>query len=229
MPSPITATSVLKKLKSLANPRNVAGMARFGIPTHHALGIPAPVLKKIAREIGRDQAIAEALWKSGIHEARCLAALVGDPAKMTERQMERWVKQIEGWDECDACCWYLFNLTPVAYRKAIEWSRRKEEFVKRAGFALMASLALHDKAAPDAKFLRFLPVIKRQANDDRNFVRKAVNWALRQIGKRNLKLNRAAIQTAKEIRALGARSARWIASDALRELSGTAVQKRLRG
>jgi 3-methyladenine DNA glycosylase AlkD len=225
---PPTAPAILKKLKSLSNPKSLASMARFGIPTDHALGIPSPVLKRIAKEVGRDQAIASALWKSGIHEARCLAALVGDPTTITEAEMERWARQITAWDECDACCWYLFDLTPIAYRKAMEWSRRKEEFVKRAGFALMASLALHDKAAGDEKFWKFLPAIKRQANDERNFVRKAVNWALRQIGKRNLRLNRAAIRAAREIRAQGSRSARWIAADALRELTGTAVQKRLR-
>ena len=229
MPKKTTAAAILRKLKSLANPRNVEGMARFGIPTENALGIPAPALKKIARQIGRNQAIAESLWKSGIHEARCLAALVGDPERITEAQMERWAKEIRAWDECDACCWYLFNLTPIAYRKAMQWSGRKEEFVKRAGFALMASLALHDKSAGDTKFLKFLPAIKREANDDRNFVRKAVNWALRQIGKRNPKLNTAAIRMAKEIRASETRSARWIAADALRELTGAAVQRRLRG
>ena len=143
--------------------------------------------------------------------------------------MERWAKEIRAWDECDACCWYLFNLTPIAYRKARQWSGRKEEFVKRAGFALMASLALHDKSAGDAKFLKFLRAIRREANDDRNFVRKAVNWALRQIGKRNPNLNTAAIRMAKEIRASETRSARWIAADALRELTGAAVQRRLRG
>jgi len=202
-------------------------MSRFGIPTDNALGIPTPVLKKLAKEIGRDQALAQDLWSSGIHEARSLAALIGDANKISERQIERWVKEIDSWDVCDGCCWYLFNRTPFAYRKAMEWSRRNEEFVKRAGFALMASLAVHDKTAPDGKFLRFLPVIKREAKDDRNFVRKAVNWALRQIGKRNLKLNRAAIQTAREIRRLDSRSARWIAADALRELAGEAVQNRL--
>lgn len=203
-------------------------MSRFGIPNDNALGIPTPSLKKVAKEIGCDQALAERLWKSGLHEARSLAALIGDPDKIAERQMERWVIEIDSWDICDGCCWYLFNRTPVAYRKAVEWSRREEESVKRAGFALMASLAVHDKTAPDKGFLRFLPVIKREANDDRNFVRKAVNWALRQIGKRNLKLNRAAIRTAYEIRRMNTRSARWIAADALRELAGEAVQKRLR-
>lgn len=228
MPGQTTAAGILKKLHSLSDPARIEGAARFAIPTHNLLGIRAPVLKKIAREIGRDQAIAEALWESDIREARSIAAMTADPARITERQVERWVRDFDSWDACDGCCLYLFAYLPYAWRKVFEWSRRKREFEKRAGFALAAVLAVHDKAAPDEKFLKFLPVIQREAGDHRNFVKKAVNWALRQIGKRNRRLNRAATRTAREIHRQASPSARWIASDALRELTSAAVQKRLR-
>ena len=224
-----TAAATLKKLRLLADPKALAGMAKFGIRTHNALGISVPLLKRLAREIGRDHALAQQLWNSGIHDARHLAALIDEPGKVTERQMERWVKDFDSWDVVDGCCSYLFDKTPYAYCKAVEWSRRSEEYVKRAAFSLMAVLAVHDKQAGDGKFVKFLPIIKREARDERNFVKKAVNWALRQIGKRNVKLNRAAIKAAEEIRRIDSRSARWIAADALRELTGPAVQNRLRG
>ncbi|MBI3945290.1 MAG: DNA alkylation repair protein [Armatimonadetes bacterium] len=219
-PKSLRPEDALDRLRALANPANVAGMARFGINSHHTLGIPIPALRKLAREAGRDHALADALWESGVHEARILAALVDDPALVTEEQMERWVAGFDSWDVCDQVCSNLLDRTPFAYRKAAEWSARPEEFVKRAGFALMAALAVHDKAAPDAAFLAFLPLIERETGDDRNFVKKAVNWALRQIGKRNGGLRGAAIETARRVRGQGSRSARWIASDALRELEG---------
>jgi 3-methyladenine DNA glycosylase AlkD len=168
------------------------------------------------------------LWESGIHEARILASFVDDPRLVSERQMELWVRDFDSWDVCDQCCSALFDKTPFAYSKAAEWGRREEEFVKRAGFALMAALSVHDKKAADAAFLAFLPIIKKGAADERNFVKKAVNWALRQIGKRNLSLNKAAIRAADEISKMGPKSARWIASDALRELMSAPVKKRLR-
>lgn len=227
-PGKATAAGILKKLHSLSNPERVAGAARFAVPTENLLGIPAPVLKKLAKEIGRNQEVAEALWKSGIHEARSLAALTADPARISERQVERWVRQFDSWDICDGCCLYLLAYLPYAWRKVFEWSRREREFEKRAAFSLVACLTVHDKAAPDPKFLKFLPVIAREAGDNRNFVKKAVNWALRQIGKRNRRLNRAAIRTAREVRRQNSPSARWIAADALRELTGEAVQARLR-
>ena len=220
---------VLARLRSLADPKQLQGMARFGITVDNSLGgIRTPVLKKLGREIGKDHQLAEQLWKCGLHEARHLAAFIGEPERVTERQMERWVKDFDSWDVVDGTCLYLFVKTPYAHRKAVEWSRRKEEFVKRAAFTLMAVLAVHDKQAGDEKFVKFLPIIKRESTDERNFVKKAVNWALRQIGKRNMKLNQAAIKVAKEIRAIDSRSARWIAADALRELSSEAVQKRLK-
>ncbi len=223
-----TALQIIRRLKQLADPRVRRAMARFAVAIDKAVGSPPPALRKLAREIGKDHQLAEDLWKSGIHEARTLAALIDDPKLVTAEQTERWLRGFDSWDVCDCCCGNLFDKTPFAYRKAVEWSRRKEEFAKRAGFALMAALAVHDKAAPDQKFLCFLPVIKRAAADDRNFVKKAVNWALRQIGKRNLKFNRAATRAAKEIRKLDSSAARWIAADGLRELTGRAVQERLR-
>ena len=214
----------LSTLKRQANPANVAGMARFGINPRGTLGVSIPALRKLAKEIGRDHALARQLWVSGIHEARVLAGLIADPAALTEREMERWVHDFDSWDICDQVCSNLFDKTPWAWKKAVEWTSRDKEFVKRAGFVLMAALSVHDKAAPDAGFLAFLPIIRREAVDDRNFVKKAVNWALRQIGKRNERLRKAAVKTAKNIRKIDSRSARWIAADALRELQ--AVRKR---
>jgi 3-methyladenine DNA glycosylase AlkD len=203
-------------------------MARFGIRAKIAYGLSAPQVHRLAREIGKDHQLAQQLWRTGIHDARHVAALIDEPARVTETQMERWARDFDSWDIVDGCCLYLFLLTEAAWKKALEWSRREEEYVKRAGFSLMAYLAIHDKQAEDAKFARLLPIIRRHAEDDRNFVKKAVNWALRQIGKRNLRLNRLAVRTAKQIRRADSRSARWIAADALRELTGPAVQRRLR-
>lgn len=218
---------ILQQLESLSNPEAVAGMARFGINSNNTYGVSIPALRKIARETGKDHALALALWQSGIHEARILAGMIDEPEKVTEEQMESWAMDFDSWDVCDQVCSNLFDKTEFAYRKAHEWSGRKEEFVKRAGFVLMAALAVHDKRAGDEKFLEFLNIIKREAVDDRNFVKKAVNWALRQIGKRNLNLNNAAIETAKEIQKIDSKAARWIASDTLRELTGEKVQKKL--
>ena len=218
---------VLKRLKSLANPENVAGMARFGINPENTLGISVPTLRKMAREIGKNHALAQELWASRVHEARSLAALIDDPRQVTEDQMERWVADFDSWDVCDGCCGDLFDKTEFAYRKAVEWAGRDEEFVKRAGLALMAWLAVHDKRAPDEAFAAFLPVIERESADGRNFVKKAVNWALRQIGKRNASLNAMAVRTAQEIQSMGSKPGRWIASDALRELTSDKVRERL--
>jgi 3-methyladenine DNA glycosylase AlkD len=218
---------VLERLKSLGNPEAVAGMARFGINPENTYGISIPVLRKLAREIGRDHLLAEQLWSSGVHEARILASMVDEPRLVTEEQLERWAAEFDSWDVCDQCCGNLFDKTEFAYRKAIEWPARDEEFVKRAGFALMAWLAFHDKRAPDEAFLAFLPVIVRESADGRNYVKKAVNWALRQVGKRNAALNIMAIDAAREIQARGSKAGRWIAADALRELTSEAVRERL--
>jgi 3-methyladenine DNA glycosylase AlkD len=221
-PRAARAGEVIARLESMGDPANVAGMARFGIrPRTRVLGISVVAMRKLARDLGRDHALANALWRSGIHEARLLATMVDDPSQVTEAQADRWVRTLDSWDVCDQLCGNLLDRTPFAADKALEWSRREPEFEKRAAFALMASLALKD-GAPERTLEKFLPVIRREAIDDRNFVKKAVNWALRQIGKRSDGLRRKAIATAERIATLDARSARWIASDALRELRGRA-------
>lgn len=219
---------VLDQLKAQANPEAVAGMARYGINPENTYGVSIPTLRKMARKIGKNHELAQQLWTSGIHEARILASMVDQPGSVTEAQMERWAKDFDSWDVCDQCCNNLFRRTAFAYQKADEWHTREAEFVKRAGFVLMACLAVHDKQAGDDTFVAFLPAIKSEAADSRNFVKKAVNWALRQIGKRNLNLNEAAIQTARKIQEIDSKSACWIAKDALRELTGDKVQQRLR-
>ncbi|MHB8856579.1 MAG: DNA alkylation repair protein [Bellilinea sp.] len=223
-PEPLTAAQLIEHLREMANPENAAGMARFGINPANTLGVSMPQLRALARG-RRDHQAALELWASGIHEARILAALVDDPALLTEAQMEDWVQDFDSWDVCDQVCMNLFDRNPLAYAKAIEWAGREAEFVKRAGFALMACLAWHDKGAADERFLEFLPVIQRESTDRRNFVKKAVNWALRQIGKRNPALNQAAIIAAREIQAVESPTARWIAADALRELENLPAEK----
>ncbi len=218
---------VVRELESLSDPEAVKGMARYAIATERAYGVSIPNLRRIAKTIGINHDLAQQLWSTETRETRILASMVDDPAEVSEGQMERWVRDFDSWEVCDQCCSNLFDKTKFAYGKAVEWSARKEEFVKRAGFVLMAALAVHDKAAGNEEFTRFLPIIRREASDSRNFVKKAVNWALRQIGKRNAVLNLRAIETAEKIQALELTSAKWIASDALRELRGDAVQRRL--
>ncbi|MCX6776669.1 MAG: DNA alkylation repair protein [Candidatus Micrarchaeota archaeon] len=218
---------ILKELKSLSDPKALEGMARFGININNTYGVSIPELRALAKKIGKSHELAQGLWASGIHEARILAGMVDDPEMVTEKQLDEWASEFDSWDVCDQCCSNLFGETRFAYKKAFEWSSREEEFVKRAGFAMMAVLAVHDKNAKDEEFMKFLPVIKRKSVDERNFVKKAVNWALRQIGKRNSKLNRAAVKAAEEIEKMNSKSAKWIASDALRELTSHAVKKRL--
>jgi 3-methyladenine DNA glycosylase AlkD len=223
----VTAADIVARLEALGSPENRAGMARFGIDTSRALGISVTQLRAVAKELPRDRALAQKLWETGIHEARLLATMVDDPGAVDVRQMEAWSAEFNSWDLVDQCCSNLFVKTPWAVPKATEWTRRGEEFVKRAGFALIASLAIHDKKAPDEVFERFLPLIEAQAGDDRNFVKKAVNWALRQIGKRNRSLNLRAIAVAERLEERDERAARWIGRDALKELGGDAVQRRL--
>ncbi len=220
--------NVIDKLKSKAQPENLEGMTRYGIPPEQRLCIPVPDLRKLAKEIGRDHKLALDLWRIGIGEARILAAMIDEPDKLTEEQMEDWVKDINSWDICDQVCMNLFSKNQLAWNKIIDWSEREEEFVKRTAFSLIACLAWHDKKASDDEFIELLPIVVREATDERNFVKKAVNWALRNIGKRNINLNKAAINTAKEIQQLDSRAARWISSDAIRELESDAVQNRLR-
>jgi len=214
-----TAGEIITRLRALGNPRDSEGQRRYGItPKGEHLGIRAPVLRDIARQYRHNHPLALELWKSGLHEARVLAALIDDPAQVTPGQMEQWARDCDNWGVTDACCCVLFDRTPFAEEQAHAWSKRKAEFVKRCGYVLMAGMAVHRKELPDDIFLRFLPVIRREANDERNFVKKAVNWALRQIGKRNPRLRRAAIAEAKRIVKLDTKAARWIARDALREL-----------
>src|SRR5215470_3596938 len=224
-----TKASVLRELRGVADPSVKAKMAYFGVDVPKAHGISAPVLHQFAKQIGRSQELAEKLWQSGIHEARILASLIGEPEKITSAQMERWVRDFDSWDVVDAACCYLYAYAKPAWSKIQPWSRRKPEFEKRAAFSLLAYLSYKDKEAPDERFRRSFRLIEREACDERNFVRKAVNWALRNIGKRNLALNRRAIEAAERIRRQDSRSARWIAADALRELKSDAVQRRLQG
>lgn len=219
---------VIRKLQRLSDPRAVAGMARYGIKPTKAFGVSIPNLRAVAKEIGTDHELALELWRSGIHEARILASMIADPDRTTERLVDSWVKDFDSWDTCDQCCMNLFRHTGFAYAKAVEWSADDKEYVKRAGFVMMACLAAGDKKADNEKFLELLPIIQRDAGDSRNYVQKAVNWALRQIGKRNASLNRKAIETAEEIQKMSLRSAKWIASDALRELRSEEVQTRFK-
>ena len=223
-----TKATALSELESLADPKVRARLSYFGVNVPKAYGISAPVLHAFARHIGKDQSLAEELWSSGIHEARILAALIGESEKVTATQMERWVRDFNSWDVVDTACCYLYAAAKPAWDKTYEWSNRSAEFEKRAAFSLAAYLSYKDKSAEDARFERFLSVIEREAHDERNFVRKAVNWALRNIGKRNLRLNAAAVRSAERIRQQDSRTARWIAADALRELKSDAVQARLR-
>ncbi|MBL8185503.1 MAG: DNA alkylation repair protein [Blastocatellia bacterium] len=223
---------IVKRLEAMGSPENVAGMARFGIVTRRAFGVAASDLKQIAKEIKNGtndrHALALRLWKTGIHDARAVAYLIDDPKKVTEDQMESWAADFDNWAIVDGTCGHLFCRSHFAYKKAVEWSSRDAEFVKRAGIVLMAWLAVHDKKAADAQIAEFLPILEQHAGDERNFVKKAVNWSLRQIGKRNLNLNGLAIETAERIKQQNTRTARWIASDAIRELTSNGVQTRLK-
>jgi 3-methyladenine DNA glycosylase AlkD len=207
---------ILRRLESLRNPENLAGMQKYGITPAHAYGVKIPDLRKLAKEAGRDHDLALRLWHKDTRETRILASMIDVPEQVTDY-----------WEICDQCCINLFEKTPFAYAKAVEWSEREAEFVKRTGFVLMARLAVSDKQAVDARFIPFLAIIEREADDGRNFVKKAVNWALRQIGKRSIWLNQQAIETAMAIQQRPSRSASWIASDALTELKSQPVQARL--
>jgi 3-methyladenine DNA glycosylase AlkD len=234
-------TRLLAELRAMGSERDRAGMARFGINVADAFGVSVVALRKLARRLGTDHALALALWTTGNHEARLLACFVDDPELVTPAQMEAWAAAFDSWDVCDQATCSLFDRTAHAWEKAVAWARRDEEWVKRGGFALMAGLAAHDGAAGDAAFRKLLPVIERGAFDERNFVRKAVNWALRNIGKRNVALNAAAVACAERIRAAAnrraggerggdpaVRAARWVAADALRELTSAKQRARLR-
>jgi len=218
---------IISKLQSLANPENVKGMARYGINQHNNLGISIYLLRPLAKEIGINHALALKLWDSTLHDARLLACFIDDPQQITSEQMDAWAEDFDSWDICDQACTSLFDLSPLAYQKVFEWADKEKEFVKRAAFSLIAGLAVHDKTATDQDFERFLSLCIRHSNDERNYVKKAVNWALRNIGKRNLSLNKKALKTAEEIKNIDSKSARWIAADAIRELTSQKVRQRL--
>lgn len=211
------ADKILREMRALGSPAAVEGMPRFGIVSAKAFGIPTPTIRAMARRLGRDQNLAEALWETGVFEARVLASLVGDAQAISRSTMDRWTRDFDNWAVCDACCGSLFDRTPYVWQKIPKWAADKREFVRRAGFSTLAGAAVHLKSAEDRHFLEGLVLVEKYAFDDRNFVRKAVNWALRNIGKRNATLLPAAIACGERVRAQGTRAARWIAADALRE------------
>ena len=222
-----TVKEVLDILRSKAKPDQLEGMARYGMAVEQRLGVSVPDMRKIAKELGKDHQLALEMWNTGIAEAKIVAAMIDNPDEVTNSQMEDWVKDIDSWDVCDQVCMNLFEKSPLVWRKIIDWSERDEEFVRRTAFSLIACLAWHDKKAGDEKFIELFPVIRQGATDERNFVKKAVNWALRNIGKRNQNLNKAVINAAMEIQRLDSKAARWIATDAIRELESDAVKRRL--
>jgi 3-methyladenine DNA glycosylase AlkD len=219
--------TVLEQLKGMSSQRYFDGHVRLGIPGDHLYGVSIPALRVFARKIGSNHDLALQLWESGVLDARWLASMIDDPKQVSEAQMDAWAQDFDNWAVVDQCCGNLFDRLPIAYDKAMAWSVRPELFIKRASFVLMASLAVHDKRAPDAKFTPYFPIIRREATDSRLYVKKAVNWALRGIGKRNAALNALAIEAATEILALPSKTARWIATDALRELQSDSIQRRL--
>ncbi len=219
---------VVLRFEYLSNPENLEGMKRFGIVPKKGYGVPIPEIRKIAKEIGTDHELARELWVSEIHDCKLLASMIEDPELITPSQMDKWVADFYSWDLCDQCCSNLFRHTNYAYSKPFEWSEREEEFIKRAAFSLIASLASGDQNASDDEMIGFFPLIERESPDERNYVKKAVNWALRQIGKRNANLNRKAVDLAIELHTMNSKSARWIAKGALKELESDGVKKRFK-
>ena len=222
-----TLNEVMDRMRALARPGEIEGMARFGMTPDRRLGLSVPEMRRLAKDIGKDHALALQLWDTGIPDAQMVAAMIDRPEDVTEAQMEAWVADFNSWDVCDQVCGNLFEKTPFVWQKITAWAARDEEYVRRAAFALIAGLAWHDKRVTDEQFIATFPLMKAAATDDRNFVKKAVNWALRNIGKRNAALNAAAIDAARDIQRIDSRAARWIAADALRELQSDAVQQRL--
>jgi 3-methyladenine DNA glycosylase AlkD len=222
------ANAILAELRALGSDANRAGMTRFGINTERAFGVSMTAIKPLARRFRRRHDLAVALWASGRHEARILAALIDDPKLVTRRQMDAWAAEFNSWDLCDQACMKLFAKTPFVAEKAAKWAKDKREFVRRAAFAMIAGYAVGAKAAPDREFLPFLDLIERHATDERNFVRKAVNWALRQIGKRSMTLHHPALALAQRLSASDDKTARWIGKDAVRELTDPAQLERLK-
>ena len=223
-----TVTEVMEKLTALADPQQLDGMSRYGITTDKRLGVKVPQMRQIAKQIGKDHQLALALWETGIPEAMIVASMVDIPAQVTETQMEDWVVDFNSWDVCDQVCMNLFDKTSLAWQKVHDWSEREEEYVKRAAYALIACLAWHDKGAPDEKFIALLPLIQTGATDERNYVKKAVSWALRNTGKRNSNLNTIALQTAQDLKEMDSKPARWIGSDTVRDLTSDVTRRRLK-
>lgn len=220
--------SALAWLKRRGSARNREGMAHFGLTSQNTLGVSLENIRVLAKRLGRDHDLALALWDTGVYEARVLTTFVGEPSRVTPAQMDRWCRDFDSWGICDALCFHLFDKTPHAWKKIVKWSDARAEFVKRASFALLASVALHDKTAPDKSFLDSFVLIERAATDDRNFVKKAVSWALRGIGKRNPKLHAAAVKLSRRLADSPHRAARWTGNDALRDLATPATIRRLR-
>ena len=218
---------VLAWLAKRGSRRGVEAMARYGIPSDGAFGVPMGTLLALARKLGKDHDLAMALWNTGRYEARLLAALVDDPSRVTRRQMNAWAAAFDSWAVTDSVCFHLFSRVPAAWEKARQWALSPREFVKRGGFALMASLVLRDKAASDARFVALLPLMERGARDERNFVKKGVSWALRTVGKRSQKVHAAALATAKRLAESEKPAPRWVGKDALRELASPKVRARL--
>ena len=223
----ITAEEVLRMLQAKAKPDQVQEMARFGMTEEGRLGLSIPDLRAIAKSLGKNHPLAQELWKTRIAEARILASMIAEPGKLTDAEMDSWVADFNSWDVCDQVCMNLFDKSPLAWKKIPEWSERDEEFTRRAALALIACLAWHDKQAQDAVFIELMPTIKQCATDERNFVKKAASWALRNVGKRNPLLNQIALQWARDIQQINSKAARWIAADAIRELESEAVLNRL--
>ena len=220
--------SALKWLKSHSTKATLQGMARYAIPSDDAYGVAMKDIKALGKTLGRNQALASALWDTGVYEARMLASFVGDPAQLTSAQMDRWCKDFDNWAFCDTMSFNLFDRSPHAWAKVKQWSSRRDEFEKRTAFALLWSLTVHDKESGDAPFIEGLTLIEREASDQRNFVKKAVNMALRATGKRNRVLNAAAVATARRLAGSKNATAKWVGTDALRELTSPAVMKRLK-
>lgn len=224
----MTAKQVIAELKQNGSEYNRQGMSRFGIRVDKAFGVNVPVMRSLAKVIGKDHELALELWESGYHEARHVASMIDDPKLVSKAQMNKWVRDFNSWDICDGTCSNLFRKTPYAIEKIFEWCEKKDEFVRRAGFSLMCYVAVHHKTRDDEEFLEFFPLIKKYSTDERNFVKKAVNWALRQIGKRSVYLNEEALKLAKEVQALDSKSAKWIAADAIRELTNPKILARIK-
>jgi 3-methyladenine DNA glycosylase AlkD len=223
----MNTNQIIKELKKLSNPQDKKGMKRFGINPEKALGIRIWKLRKLAKKISKNHQIATELWDTDIHEARLLATMIDEPEEVTEKQMDEWVSDFNSWDICDQCCSNLFDKTQFLHKKILEWSKDQREFVRRAGFVLISTSSIHRKNWEDKEFERYFPLIEKYSDDERNFVKKAVNWAIRQVGKRNKKLNKKCIALSKKIQKKDSKAAKWIASDAIRELQSEKIQKRL--